>query len=128
MAPTGSSLPIADYYFLHPCLHSLVYKSRYGDGYEFFRNIVVGHNYPWPIGMREVFQLQRALFKIDNRDVKKAALQWLSSTMSKSVSIGELSIDDQCQAAMLADELDRNGCEDAWVALQSFCESRGIDL
>jgi len=128
MTPTGSSLPVADYYFLHPCLHSLVYKSRYGDGYDFFRNVVIGHNYPWPSGMREVFQLQRALFKIENREVKKAAFQWLVSSMCKSVSVGELSIYDRCQAAMLADELYQNGCEDAWVALQSFCESRGIDL
>jgi hypothetical protein len=128
MSPTGASLPLADFYFLHPCLHSLVYKSRYGDGYDFLRNVVIGHNYPWTTGMREILQLQRAFFRIPVRELKNAAFEWLRSSMRQSFDVGELLINDGCEPAMLADELDRNGCEDAWVALQNFCESRGIEL
>lgn len=128
MAPTGASLPLADYYFLHPCLHSLVYKSRYGDGYDFFRYVVIGHNYRWPDRMREVFQLQRALFNVDNRDIKDAALLWLGSSFCKCESLGEISMIDQTNARKIADELYQRGFEDAWIALHSYCESRGLNF
>lgn len=128
MTPTGAVLPLANYYFLHPCLHSLVYKNCYGNGYDFFRNIIIGHNYPWPPGMREILQLQKAFFRIEYSDLKRDLFEWLAAFMRDPVSPKDLWGDFSCKASMLARDLYQNGFEDAWVAMQSFCESRGIKL
>ncbi len=123
--PCGASLPQADYYLVHPCLHSLIYKKRYGEGYDAFRYVVVGHGYRWPSGLREVLQLQRELFCLADLDIQEAGFNWLDTVLcSESLPENVLNTQPRQAPEELLKRLSENDYTEAWLALDNFCQSR----
>jgi hypothetical protein len=81
------SLPVAEYYMLHPSLHATVKTQRGGDGYKMYSCIEIGHGCPWYEYNAMLIDLQRDLFKVSAehrraRDIIEAALPYIHTMLS----------------------------------------------
>ncbi len=123
-----SRLPRSPFYFLHPALHSLVSRSG---SYRVFRDVVVGHDEPWPRHYHFVIELQRRLFNVSrgaHKDVESSVLR-LMSDVGRHVELGMAESDaKRCVGATRAfrdvcAQLDRLGWDDVQLFLLEECAS-----
>ncbi|MFV8752253.1 serine/threonine-protein kinase [Nannocystaceae bacterium ST9] len=63
VAGSQRQLPRSSHYLLHPALQALVAQLAAGGGFAVFRQIVVGHEQPWPAHFDHLVEVQRVLFR-----------------------------------------------------------------
>jgi serine/threonine protein kinase len=69
VAGSQRQLPRSSHYLLHPALSALVAQLAAGGEFELFRQIVVGHEQPWPAHFDALVDVQRIVFRsTESRD------------------------------------------------------------
>ncbi|MCX4245075.1 serine/threonine-protein kinase [Paraliomyxa miuraensis] len=91
VAGSQRQLPRSSHYLLHPALSALVAQLAAGGDFEPFRQIVVGHEQPWPAHFDALVEIQRAIFRSpESRDEDcDAATFELLRTLDTALASGE---------------------------------------
>ena len=63
LGESQASLPLVDFYLIHPSLDGLIRKQRVSGAYHVFHHITVGHNCPWEDYHGTLVDIERKLFE-----------------------------------------------------------------
>lgn len=90
VAGSQRQLPRSSHYLLHPALSALVAQLAAGGDFEPFRQIVVGHEQPWPSHFDQLVEIQRVIFRATERDEDSEAASFeLLRTLDVALAAGE---------------------------------------
>jgi hypothetical protein len=120
MTRCESCLPRADYYLIHPSLHSLIQRQRSGNRYHVLRYIAVGHRYPWRHYFSEMVDLQKALLDISDSAVRQSVMDFIEANLSET---NDYAVPTPLSASPLVEMqqlLERRKYDDVYLQLDRF--------
>lgn len=120
MTRCRSCLPKADYYLIHPSMHSMIQRQRSGAGYHVLRYIALGHRYPWRHYFSTMVELQKSVLDISDSAIRQTVMDLIEANLSETNDYAVPTPLDAAPLVEIQQLLERRNYDDVYLQLDRF--------